>query len=116
MYKTSFFVCTLKCGEQLIHTEIIKAVPVIEGTSVSGKLHSINFRLRTVLINILYARDSMSFHSRVRPIRERIEETKKKTEISLILLDSNNVEEQYQHKLDNRDNSLGYLVENYILI
>lgn len=111
-----YFVYTLKCDEELIHTEIIKAVPIVKDSTVSDKRHSISFRLRTVLINILYARDSMSFHSRVKPIRVRIDETKKRLDITLELLDSNNPEEQYKQQMDNRDITLGYLLDDSILI
>jgi len=116
-----YFVYTLKCGEELIHKEIIKVKPIKAGIVTDDKhifsgYQSIIFRLRSEILNILYARDSMSFDSRVRPIRERIEETKKKGEIDLTILDIGNPEEQYKQQMDTRDKSLGYLLDDSIFI
>lgn len=114
--KLSFYTYTINCGEEVIHTEIIKVLSVNKEKAFQDKCLDMMTRLRVVMNNILYAHDSMSFHSRVRPIRERFEATKKKHEITITFLDSDNPEEQYKHYLETRDVSLGYLLDGFILI
>lgn len=116
MYKTSFYVYTVKCGEQLMHSEIIKVVHHKEDKLIEGQRRSISFRLRIALFNILYARDSMSFYSSVRPIRERIEKTKMKLTVCLLPLNSVNPEEDFKQQNETRDKQLGYLLHEIIHI
>ena len=104
-----FFNYTIKCGDEPIHTEIIRAE--ISENNKNIETQRVQHLVKMTLFSILFARDSMSFYSRVRPIRERALLTKQRLDNFLDPLVCEDAEEQWKDQMKNRDKTLGYFLD-----
>ena len=105
MDKLTFYVVDIWGGKTLVHSEIVK---VVKKTTQPMS----TFHFRTLILETLFAKDSMSSYSSVRPIRERLKETKER--LTYNVREGGSLAE-YDKQVAARSKHSGYLFEEQIL-
>ncbi len=116
--KSLFVKAKVLQGIKVIHEEIVKITDVKEEDfkdTPNMAFSLLSYRLKKAMLETLFARDSMSMHSRVRPIRERMDEENKAgifgREVELI---PEGGELLYKEQMEGRDPYLGYMFDEPI--
>lgn len=109
MTRTAYYTVTVKVRETVVHREIVKVV-----ADKQEQLSMIsNYRFRMTVLDTLFARDSMSPDSPVRPIRETIYSMTIIGQLNYSIEQQGNEEEYSQQQLS-RLPGQGYLFNEAI--